>query len=454
MLRKLLFLFILQSFAYGVLAQDKSSMQQQRDRIRQEINQTQKLLSETQKTAKANISQLALINKKVTLQQRVVENINKEIRNLTDDIYLTQLEINRMNRVLDTLKTEYAQSMVYAYKNRGNYSFLNFIFASESFNDAIKRIAYLKSYRNFREVQADNIRKTQVLLRQKVDELETSKRRKSAVLQEEDSERSKLAVQKEEKAKVVKELQGKSRELNSIIAAKRREDGKLKNAIAAMVKREIELARAEAARKEKERQEALRKERERAEALAKKNAEANAAKAAAGEPTTEVAKAEPKAEPAPVKKPAPAPASNSVLVNTEAEAVLNAGFESNKGKLPWPVNGFILYNFGNNTLPGNVVYYNSGVTIGSRVGEPVKSVFEGVVTLVSYVEDNQVVYIKHGRYFTVYGNLTGATVKRGDRVQIGQVVGRAGENYEGEGGRVEFLLLRESDYQNPQGWLK
>lgn len=450
MLQRLLFLFFTFTFTFGAFAQDKSTMQQQRDKLKQEIDQTQKLLNETQKTAKANVSQLALINRKVNLQEKVMTNINREIRNLTDDIYLNQLEINRMNRVLDTLKSEYAQSMVYAYKNRGNYSFLNFIFASQSFNDAIKRVAYLKSYRNFREVQADNILKTQVLLEKKIEELDAAKKRKNVVLNEEDKELDKLARQRAEQNKIVRELQGKTRELSAQIAAKRREDTKIKNAIAAMVKREIELAKAEAARKEKERQEALRKERERAEALAKKEAESGAPKKADNPPA--VAKAEPKAEPAPSRN--VTPPSNSVLVNTAAEATLNANFENNKGKLPWPVNGFILYNFGNNTLPGNVVYYNSGVTIGAKVGEPVKTVFEGEVTLVSYIEDYQAVYIKHGRYFTVYSNLSGVTVKRGDRVQTGQTIGRAGENDEGEGGRIEFLLLRETDYQNPQGWLK
>lgn len=457
MIRKILFFSLILSYSFTLSAQDKTSMQQQRDKIKEEIEQTQKMLNDIQKTTKVNTGQLALINKKVNLQERVVDNIHKEIRNLTDEIYLSQLEINRMNRVLDTLKEEYAKSMVYAYKSRGNYSFLNFIFSAEGFNDAIKRIAYLKSYRNLREVQADNIIKTQSLLEEKINSLGESKERKNVVLKEEDSEKVKLEKQKNEKAAIVNQLKGKQKELNSIIATKRREDTKLKNAIAAMVKREIELAKAEAAKKEKERLEALRKEKERADALAKANARTNAsannagtAESAAKPSTPAVAEVKKETE-APAKFTAP---SNSVLVNTDAEVALNNNFESNKGKLPWPVNGYILYHYGNNTFPGNVVYQNFGVTIASKIGEPVKAVFEGEVTLVNFMEDNQAVFIKHGRYFTVYSNLTNVTVKRGDRVKTGQTIGRAGENDEGEGGRVEFLLLRETDYQNPQAWLK
>ncbi len=438
MLKRTVFFLLFLSVHSFLIAQNKSELQQQRDQLKNEIEQTQKLLEQTKKTAKVSIGQLALINRKVNLQENVVQSIHSEIRHLSDEIYLSQLEINRMNRVLDTLKDEYAKSMVYAYKNRGNYSFLNFIFASQSFNDAVKRIAYLKYYRNYREMQAENILKTQVLLQQKIVDLDQSKKRKNVVLQEEGKEMSKLENQKDEKAQVVKELSGKQKELNSIIRNKRKEDGKLKNAIAAMVKREIELARAEAAGKEKARLEALKKEREK-----------NAVKPNAGNTASNT---KPKESVEPPKK--ITPPVNSVLVNTEADVTLNANFEKNKGSLPWPVNGYVLYKFGKNVLPGNIDYENYGVTIATQIGAPVKAVFDGEVTLVSFIEDNQAVYVKHGRYFTVYSNLTGVTVKRGDHVKTGQVIGKAGENDEGEGGRVEFLLLKESDYQNPQSWLK
>lgn len=138
MARKILFLSVIFLFSFSLFAQDKNTMQQQRDKIRQDIEETQKMLNEIQKTAKVNTGQLALINRKVNLQERVVDNIHKEIRNLTDEIYLSQLEINRMNRVLDTLKEEYSKSMVYAYKSRGNYSFLNFIFLPKDLTMPLK----------------------------------------------------------------------------------------------------------------------------------------------------------------------------------------------------------------------------------------------------------------------------------------------------------------------------
>jgi septal ring factor EnvC (AmiA/AmiB activator) len=141
-----------------------------------------------------------------------------------------------------------------------------------------------------------------------------------------------------------------------------------------------------------------------------------------------------------------------VLVSSDADKALNASFEKNRGALPWPVNGFVISHFGPNRW-GDIDYNNPGVTIGAKVGESVKAVFKGEVTLVSYIDDKQAVFIKHGKYFTVYSNLGSASVKKGDDVETGQVIGKAGVNDEGQG-QVDFILMKESDNVNPESWLK
>src|SRR5690606_5809646 len=115
------FIFLLISAMVSAQKLDKDYLQQQREQLRKEIAETEKALIETQKTTKVNDGQLSLIKKKLNLQGNIISNISGQIRNLTDNIYLSQLEINKIKRVLDTLKVEYAKSMVYAYKNRSNY---------------------------------------------------------------------------------------------------------------------------------------------------------------------------------------------------------------------------------------------------------------------------------------------------------------------------------------------
>lgn len=425
--------FLLALNAFAQKPASKDALQNQRDKLKKEIAQTEKILKETKKTAKVNIGQLSLINKKLKLQDDVVDNISGEIRKLSDNIYLSQLEINKMRRILDTLKNEYAKSMVYAYKNRSNYDFLNFIFSANNFNDAIKRITYLKSYRNYREMQANNILKTQAMVEDKIVKLSKAKQRKKDVLKEQGQELSKLANQQKEKAGIVKNLKGRQKELTAQVNAKRKRDSKLRNAIAVMIKREIALAKAEAARKEKARLAALEK--------AKNPAEKNT------DNKSTIAK--PK-----VAAPVLSPPEGSVLVSSDADKALNASFEKNKGSLPWPVDGFIIYHYGVNKLPGDIDYYSYGVTLGTKTGSPVKAVFDGEVTLVSYIDDKQAVFIKHGKYFTVYSNLQSVNVSRGQKVTTGQVIGKAGINNEGGNGRVDFILMEEGDNVNPESWLK
>ena len=274
-------------------------------------------------------------------------------------------------------------------------------------------------------MQAENILKTQALLEDKIRRLSGLKDEKRNVLSEKDKELEKLQKQKNEKASIVSKLKGRQKELLAQVRAKRKQDIKLKNAITAMIRREIARAKAEAERKEKERL-----------AAAKKNG-------TSGNTATSNTASSSK----------PSIPSGSVLVSSEADKELNASFEKNKGALPWPCDGYVITHFGPNQYPGGIDYNNPGVSIGVKAGAAVKSVFDVEVTLVNYMDDKQVVFIKHGQYFTVYSNLATASVQRGDKVHTGQVVGRAGLNDDGNG-EVDFILMDENNNVNPESWLK
>ncbi|MBK7432448.1 MAG: hypothetical protein IPI66_00230 [Chitinophagaceae bacterium] len=215
----------------------REELEKQRQQLKREIEQTESLLNENKAKAKENFVQWKLINAKVNLQDRIIDNINKDINLLDNNIYTIQRDINRYDKLLDTLKQEYAKSMVYAYKNRNNYDFLNFIFSAASFNDAIRRITYLKSYRNFREIQGENILRTQELRRQRIEELGGAKQKKSIVLQSKDKEMAALEAQQKEKDRILAELKKQGKQLNNQYTAKKKQLQKVDNAIAAAIKR-------------------------------------------------------------------------------------------------------------------------------------------------------------------------------------------------------------------------
>jgi murein hydrolase activator len=410
---------------------DKANMEKERQEIQQEIRELQSSLSKVKGQTKANLAKLRMLQQKLELQDRLIGNINKEIRIISDDIYTSNLEISRLQKQLDTLKSEYAKSVVYAYKNKSSYDFLNFIFSASSFNDALKRVSYLKSYRSYRQQQVTNIQETQKLIQDRKQQLLGKQTQKKSALQNQQQQMAALADQKKEKDAVVAKLKSQEKDLAKQMSVKRKRDNILKGQIAAIVRREIERARKE--------------EEARIAAAKKKEAEANKNTST----TTGTVATTTKKTAEPVKK------RTDYLVLNEGQAKLAANFASNKGGLPWPVdNGIVSIPFGTSRVEG-LSMDNPGITISTpSAGTTVKAVFEGEVSAVSNTGDGMMVMIRHGKYFTVYSNLSSASVSRGDAVRTGQAIGRAAEADDGSGGQVDFMLMIETKNVNPQPWLK
>jgi len=411
---------------------EKSNLEKRRRQIQQEIEQLQKQQSQISQNKKAGLGQLKIIQSKLQKRYAVIENINDEVRLIDNKIFSNNREIYRLQRQLDTLRGHYAKTVEYAYKNRSSYDMLNFIFTSASFNDAVKRVAYLKSYRKYREEQVENINRTQDALKGRIDLLSRNKDEKGKVLDEQNKQRQILEEEKSEQATFVNRLKARENELMKEMAAKRKLDRSLQNAIAAIVRREIQAQQAQ--------QKKLDDARKLAEA--RNNATGNA------KPSTPAGGASPASKPTPVRK-------ASELEGTPEVTKVSVGFENNKRNLPWPVDmASVSSGFGRRNIEGTrIVEENVGITIETREGSPVKAVFEGVVASVMDVGGSPTVCIKHGKYFTTYFNLSGVSVSRGQEIRMGQVIGRAGANEDGVG-EILFAVSIESTFVDPENWLK
>lgn len=434
--RSALILFFLIALVHQiVIGQGRDELEKRRKQIQGEIEQLQKQQSTISKDKKASLGQLNLIQSKLQKRFAVIENINDEVRLIDNNIYFSNREIYRLEKQLDTLKEHYGRTIEYAYKNRSSYDMLNFIFTSSGFNDAVKRVAYLKSYREYREDQVANISKTKTELERKKNQLSQNKQEKSKALEEQNKQRQILEEEKNEKAGFVNKLKAREKELLNELAAKKRLDKNLQNAIASIVRREIEDARKKAAAED-----------------AKRIALENAAKAKAANESGAV-KAPATTTTAP--KPAATVRKTTVLESTPEVTRVSVGFENNRRNLPWPVEtGTITSGFGKRSIEGTkLMEDNIGVTIGTQQGATVKAVFEGVVSSVFDVAGSQAVTIKHGKYFTTYYNLSSVSVSKGAQVTMGQLIGRAGVNDDGDG-EILFVVNNESTFVDPQGWLK
>jgi murein hydrolase activator len=447
-MKKLSFLLFNLFLGLSLLAQqtgDRSKMESERKELQKELKEIQSVYNQVKGQRRETIGQLNLLQKKMSLQNRYIGNISKELKILNDEVYLSTLEVNRLQKQLDTLRDQYARSVVYAYKNRSTYDYLNFIFSASTFNDALKRIAYLRSYRTYRQQQVANIIETQKAIEERKQQLLGKKTQKNQALQNQTEQFKVLEEQKKEKDAVVSKLKSKEKDLNKQITARKKKDAQLKSAIAAIIRREIE-ARRKAEEAERKRLADAERERKAREAKT----------AAATERDDDATTTTTKRTTTSAKKETAAP--TTVALNAKDVALSNS-FASNKGKLPWPVdNGYVSIPYGTYSIPGTSIKGdNPGITITTpSPGTTVKAIFDGEVLSVFNLGDGTMaVTISHGKYFSTYSNLTGVSVSRGASVRTGQAIGRAAADDEGgAGGKLDFLLMVNTSNVNPTPWLR
>lgn len=407
------------------------------------INETESELAAIKKDKNATLGQLRVLQNKLADRQKLIVNINDEIGDIDNTIQESAKEVVTLKQKLDQLKVRYAQSIRYAYETRSSYDMLAFLFSSSDFNDAMRRMKYLKKFREFRKQQVEQIRETQNQLQHKIITLNEQKAQKDELLNTQVQQKQKLIVETDQTNQVIQTLKGKEGELMKDVEKNRRIAARVNKAINDVIQREMAKAAKEAEEEEKRKL-------------------AAAAKAAAIENAAKPGKTE---ENAPtlirvVPRPKAARAESPTLFLTPTDLALANNFEENRGKLYWPVEkGYITDHFGTHPHPlaPKVMIENYGVDIQTTSNANVKAVFEGTVSSVINIEGVKMVVIQHGNYFTVYNNLSAASVSKGQHVNTNQAIGTVADNDEGEP-TIKFQIWKSSGKKgtaklNPEQWL-
>ncbi|MEI6264136.1 MAG: peptidoglycan DD-metalloendopeptidase family protein [Sphingobacteriia bacterium] len=443
----LFFIFFLIGLAS--FAQTREELQKRKQEIERELEDLSRQYAETQNSKKTSLKQLALIKKKINARQDLVNDINKEVRQLDETIYLNERDIYRLKKELDTLKLKYAKSIVFAYKNRSSYEYLNFLFSAGSFNDAIKRMTYLKSYRQNRETQANTIAKSEQLLTEKVNTLSINKKERLSTLQVQSKQLIVLQDDKKEQDQVVAQLKGKEKELSAQIKEREKQRQKVLVAVNAVIRREIEEAKK---RDEAKRLKALEDQKKAAAAAAAKPNDVVAKNNTPSKPIKKANDNEPSTGMTSVSK----DRTYSPLESTPEGMEMSLNFENNRGRLPWPVsNGIVTIDFGVTNMEGTKLAQKSdGIEISVPVGTNVRCVADGEVVYAAEAAGELIVIVKHGKYFTGYKNLSTLSVSRDQSVKSGSILGKSGTSIDGEGAILFMIMNDKSVYQNPKSWLK
>lgn len=384
--------------AFSVTAQ-KTKAQLQREKLQnlQKIKEVEKILSETTTKKKNSLGELTALIQRIVEQERLINSIRNEVKFLDKEINENNDFIGSLEDDLIKLKAEYASMLFAAQKANNSVTRLTFLFSSESFEQLMMRLRYMKQYSEKRKVQAKAITAVQDELSGQVKEIEVQKSEKNALLGEELSENTNLTGLKKKQNTLVKTLEKEEKSLKRDLEDTKKALVVLDNKINEIIKEEMERAAREAKAKTK-----------------------------------------------------------SSTTATTAAAALSSSFEENKNKFPWPVKGFVSMGFGRQKHPllKNIYVENNGVNIQTTEDEKVKSIFQGEVRAVAFIPPlGNSVIITHGDYFTVYSGLKEVYVKRGQKVTISQEIGQVLSNSDGIS-ELRFQIRKHTTPLDPQLWLR
>tara|TARA_B100001109_G_scaffold35135_1_gene27539 strand:+ start:126 stop:1382 length:1257 start_codon:yes stop_codon:yes gene_type:complete len=405
------FLLAICSFNSFSQISEKEALQDKKAKIQKEIKLTNTLLQKAKKEKNQSVITLNTLNKQIQSRQEIIQALDLEVKmasvqiaNLKQQIQETQQSIVTQQELLDTLKSEYALMIRHAYFNRNAYDRLAFVFSSQSYNQAFKRLRYLQEYSQFRQKQVEEIKLAEqklsdellALKRQKV-LLTVAKNEKIQSLESSQIEVGILDSEQSSQKTLLSKLRKKEKQLKKELQSKQRLAKELDKQIRKIIEEEIRLAKTKASKE------------------------------------------------------------SDVLALTPEEQELADNFTSNKGKLPWPVErGVIIERFGLQAHPvlRGIETFNNGVKITTEEGALIRAVFEGNVSrIIDIPGAGKAVILSHGDYFSVYSNLLEVFVKRGQSVLLKEKIGTVLTKTNTNESVTELQIWKGSEKMDPSSWL-
>jgi|TARA_B110000967_G_scaffold129239_1_gene132045 septal ring factor EnvC (AmiA/AmiB activator) len=397
----LVFFSCLSSFS-----QTKRELEQQRKKLKKEISQVNTLLFNAQRKEKNVLEDLKDLTQKIAVRFALIEIINAETTLLATAIVKNKKEIEKLEKELAILKADYAGMIFKSYKSKSQQSRLMFVLSSQNFQQAYKRLEYMKQYTSFRKKQGEAIGVQTDIVRKMNDSLFFQKQLKDTLMLSEQDQKEKIELDKKDKERLVAAIKKKESKYRKEIENKIQAEKRLAEKIDKIIREEI--AKANRLAREK-----------------LKNSGKNINK-------------------------------NEFVLSPEARA-LAAKFELNKGKLPWPIEeGLITRRFGQQphpTFPG-ITINSTGLHMVTRRGKSAAAIFDGnILNVLVTSEGRKNVLIQHGNYISSYNNLDKLYVRKGDVVKTGEKIGQIFTDKVSGKTTLIFVLYKNTTKLNPSSWI-
>jgi len=495
----------------GVNPRPKTSAEAKRQQVamQQEIRMTEEQIRENDRSIKAGLNELGKLETDISASRKVIQTTTGQINALTGQINSLESGISNNEKELSRLRDEYLKAVKKMRVAKKNNSDLAFIFASENFNQALRRMRYLKQFSRWKERQSAAINGKNKELKQQRTELADARSRHDAALRKQKAEEATLVKQHSRQDAIVADLRKNGDALKTHLSKKQAEANQLRSQIAALIAEEERKAAEE--RERKERKERLAREREEqrirkaneaeearkaAELLAatketpketdkeNKDKDDSKSKSVTKKETKETRKngqKEKKQKQTKVKEPkkdsgksyadarkrrprsqvgGQTEGTGTIASASKSGKTVGGNFGSMKGSLPKPASGAfkVTSRFGRQSLPDlpDVVYDNPGIDAEVSAGASALAVYAGKVSGVYMLPGyNTVVIVNHGNYYTVYGNIVSPSVRIGDEVRAGQGLGAlATDEDDHSRSSIHFEVWRSREKLNPLEWIR
>jgi septal ring factor EnvC (AmiA/AmiB activator) len=394
--------FLLLSFLTPIFSQVEQidAKKEELARIKGEIYELELELKEETSLEKESVKVLENFNKQSFLLNKLITNIRREEQD-------KQTQINKRTRIIKSIETEievlkinYARYIVAIYK-KGSLNELESVMDSESLQQAILRIQYLKKFSDRREkdlkeleIKKDELETAKVLLQQEIND-------KRLLAEQKKAEEKVLQTKLAERKKILNNVRQDKANLQATLDAKKEAQSRIKNIITKLIE----------------------EEENRKQQLASVDG------------------------------------TDIIEETTGMEYDLNtntfSSFEQMKGEMIWPLHeGKIIGKFGehkNNVL--NTVTLNYGIDIEAKQDKNIRCVAEGVVSAIDWLPGyGSVIIVSHNEdYRTVYGHLEEIFVQEGDQVKAGTVLAKIGESVDGK--VLHFEIWKARLNRDPELWL-
>ncbi len=392
-------------------------LEKQRNELKQQIAESETLLQSTKKDVKSQLGNLALLSGQIEERQKYIQTIENDVKAIQQEISRLERDLKSLQKELKEKRQKYELSVKYIYRNKSIQDKLMFIFSAEDFGQMYRRLRYVREYADYQRLQGIQVQRKQKQVTEKANSLKNSRKAKEDLLKQGEAEKAKLEAQEQERKQILSGLQKKQRSIQSELAKQRRSADKLNAQIDRLIEIEIEKARKKA--------EAAKGSTETSSSAKKETAK------------TSVEKLE------------------AYKVDSE-DRRLSSNFEKNKGILPVPITGpyVVVGHYGQYQVKGlrNVKLDNKGMDIKGKAGANARAIFDGEVSAVFQYNGLTNVLVRHGSYISVYCNLSTVRVKKGSLVRARDVLGEIHTNAEGET-ILHFQLRKETVKLNPELWI-